>query len=280
MKNRKLKKLDFSIKNEIPEVSQTFVSLEGEGVNAGEPSLYIRFAGCYSAACSFCDTKFSWYKKDKFPKMITDEFKIGNWVNQVTGNKAKRLTITGGEPLHYLPFLRNINVLVEKLNSDYDFDINWLGIESNGNLLADVNNVVILTEVFNKLKKSGINPQLTISPKINSEVCYEGQMNQIAINGIYQKVFENVENFLSFPVYYKFVWNVSEYDDQLILNQLEILKELKVDQHRIFFMPYTPKDPLGTGKKEWEKSKLVTARAALKHNVRYSPRIHVDLELD
>ena len=104
LKKFKPKEINFQVFEEsyVPKISQTFVSLEGEGQNVGEPSIYVRIAGCYSAACKFCDTKFSWYNKKKF-KYVEE-----NWyedlLNQIEDivNPINRLTITGGEPLHYM----------------------------------------------------------------------------------------------------------------------------------------------------------------------------------
>ena len=55
-----IKQLKFDMIETPPKISQWFISLEGEGSSIGETVLFIRLAGCYSAACEFCDTKYSW----------------------------------------------------------------------------------------------------------------------------------------------------------------------------------------------------------------------------
>ena len=276
------KKLKFETINETPLISQTFISLEGEGNNAGEPSLYIRFAGCFSAACEFCDTKFSWFKKEKYPKITENDGNIGTWIDSLDStqfSKVNRLTITGGEPLHYLPFLINMDKVILKLR-ERGLNITWLGIESNGNLLSDKDNIILLIKSFKNLEKINVKTHLTISPKLNSSTCYANQITQPEINNMYKKVIKNVEGLFPYPVYYKFVWNVSEYDNKLVLDVLEHLKEEDVENKRIFLMPYTPVDPLKSGNSKWEKSKKITAIDALHFGVRFSPRLHIDLELD
>jgi len=285
-----MKQLNFNLIDEIPRVSQIFISLEGEGNNAGEPSLYIRLAGCYSAACSFCDTKFSWYSKEKFPFLVKkEENKIlpGEWIKELEREQIKhplrvinRLTITGGEPLHYIENIKYLAEIFPELAMKYNTYITLLGIESNGNLLSEISNLLALIRTFKYFQAFGAEPQLTISPKIDAETCYENQLTQAEINTMYKKVYYNLENYFPFKNYYKFVWGVSKKMNNLVLQHIKELYKLRVDNNRIFLMPYTPKDPLGKNIEEWERSKLMTARKALNLGVRYSPRLHIDLNLD
>jgi len=285
-----MKNLKFDLLDEIPLVSQTFISLEGEGNNAGEPSLYVRFAGCYSAACSFCDTKFSWYTKKDFPllyKKVNNEVQIGDWITDIIEEQRKhkyreinRLTITGGEPLHYIKTIKYFADTFPELFMDFNINAKLLGIESNGNLLSDIDNVLETIKTFKYFQKFLTEPQLTISPKIDSESCYENQLTQAEINNMYKKVYYNLENYFPFENYYKFVWGVSSKMNNLVLQHIDELYKLDVNSNHIFLMPYTPKHPLKEGKDEWERSKIITARKALSLGIRYSPRLHVDLNLD
>ena len=45
-------------------------------------------------------------------------------------------------------------------------------------------------------------------------------------------------------------------------------------------MPFTPPAKLSTYVQDWEKSKNEAARYAFKRYLRYSPRIHVDRNMD
>jgi organic radical activating enzyme len=289
-----MKQLKFNLFNQIPYVSQTFISLEGEGINVGEPSLYIRLAGCYSAACSFCDTKFSWYNKEKYSPLV--EFKTidneifytpGEWYNEIKKEQKKyhnriieRITITGGEPLHYIESLNLLNEILPNMYFEDNLHIKLLGIESNGNLLSSIDNVLKTIKTFKEFEKSQIIPHLTISPKIDSESCYENQLTQTEVNNMYKKVYYNLENYFPYENYYKFVWGVNNKMNNLILEHLEELDKLEVQKNHIFLMPFTPKDPLGKNRDIWEKSKDETARKALELGIRYSPRIHIDRKLD
>lgn len=275
-----MKKLKFNLSDKDIHISQTFVSLEGEGQNIGEPSIYVRIAGCYSAACKFCDTKFSWYNKKKFKKINNDWYI--NLLNQVEkiSNPINRLTITGGEPLHFTKSLYKIIEILKNIKSD-KINIKWLGIESNGNLLANKNIVFELIKSFKYIQDEfKVKPILTISPKLEAETCYEGQLSQMQVIEMYNNVYKNIRNYFSFEVNYKFVWEVSPKSNKLVLESLNELDRLNVKPKNIFLMPFTPKDPLGKNKDLWEKMKDITARDALKLGIRYSPRIHIDRKLD
>ena len=72
------------------EVVNIFATLQGEGIYAGHPAIFIRLGGC-NLACSFCDTEFETFKTMTIAKIIA----------QVETLKAKQklIVITGGEPL-------------------------------------------------------------------------------------------------------------------------------------------------------------------------------------
>ena len=72
------------------EVVNIFATLQGEGIYAGHPAIFIRLGGC-NLACSFCDTEF-----EKFQTMSIAE--IIAKVEKLT-SKQKLIVITGGEPL-------------------------------------------------------------------------------------------------------------------------------------------------------------------------------------
>lgn len=74
-------------------VAETFVSINGEGVNAGALAVFIRFCGC-NLSCSFCDTK--WANQEDTPAQNMTAEQLVQYV-QSTG--IHRVTLTGGEPL-------------------------------------------------------------------------------------------------------------------------------------------------------------------------------------
>ena len=279
------KKINFNLINKEPRISQYFYSLEGEGYVIGEPSLYLRLAGCYSAACKFCDTKFSWFEKNGkkelyplFSEFLQNE-KIQQFFREID-YKVRRLTITGGEPLHYINnFYFMVNELLKYLN------LNFFGIESNGNLLHKAENIINLSKILKKIKHDlNILPMLTISPKLNPEICYPNTgLNEDEILKMYRQVYFNIVDYLdlSISVNFKFIYGISDYDNDLVMRNINfLLSSIKYSRHKIFLMPFTPFDPLGKNRELWEESKRKTAIKALELGVRYSPRLHIDLNLD
>jgi len=79
-------------------VSEIFHSLQGEGVSAGAPCLFVRLAQC-NLHCAWCDTKYTWdfehyrYEDEVREQSVAD---VAQTVNDAT---SRRLVLTGGEPL-------------------------------------------------------------------------------------------------------------------------------------------------------------------------------------
>ena len=84
-------------------IMEQFLSVQGEGSNAGQVAWFIRLAGC-DVGCSWCDVKESW-DKELYPEITVNEL-VQNAVN----SGAKNVVITGGEPTLY-----NLEELTSKL---------------------------------------------------------------------------------------------------------------------------------------------------------------------
>lgn len=90
-------------------VKEIFYSLQGEGIQAGRPSVFCRFSGCNlwsgleedreRSSCRFCDTDF--VGTDGTDGGIYDSNQLVTVFNRLwpKGLKAKHLVFTGGEPL-------------------------------------------------------------------------------------------------------------------------------------------------------------------------------------
>ncbi|MBQ9254056.1 MAG: 7-carboxy-7-deazaguanine synthase QueE [Bacteroidales bacterium] len=78
---------------ELP-IADIFLSLQGEGHNAGMPSWFIRIAGC-NVGCEFCDEKKAW-NKNNFKTMNLEEIFF-----PIQSSQVKNLVVTGGEPTMY-----------------------------------------------------------------------------------------------------------------------------------------------------------------------------------
>jgi len=119
-------------------VKEMFLTLQGEGVNAGARAVFVRFAGCNlwtgreqdraSAICQFCDTEFvgtDGLGGGKFADAdaLADAV-LGFWGE---GVEKRFVVLTGGEPM-----LQVDDAVVEALHAR-GFRI---AIESNGTIAA------------------------------------------------------------------------------------------------------------------------------------------------
>jgi 7-carboxy-7-deazaguanine synthase len=92
-------------------VKEVFYTLQGEGLNAGRPAVFCRFAGCNlwsgreddraTAVCRFCDTDFvgtdgTLGGKYASAETLADAI-AGCWTG--TGDGPRFTVLTGGEPL-------------------------------------------------------------------------------------------------------------------------------------------------------------------------------------
>lgn len=76
-------------------VTEVFYSLQGEGARAGEPSIFVRLAGC-NLTCSFCDTEF------ESGKEMTDLELAAAIAKADPEQKCPWIVWTGGEPMMQL----------------------------------------------------------------------------------------------------------------------------------------------------------------------------------
>jgi len=119
-------------------VKECFLTLQGEGVQAGSRAVFLRFAGCNlwsgreqdraSAQCTFCDTDFVGTDGEGGGKFASAEELAGR-VEQLWGRGADRrlVVITGGEPMLQLD-----SALIDALHAR-GFRV---AVESNGTLAA------------------------------------------------------------------------------------------------------------------------------------------------
>ncbi len=119
-------------------VKECFLTLQGEGVQAGRRAVFLRFAGCNlwsgreadraAATCNFCDTDFVGTDGDgggKFADAVTLADQVARLWGE--GEAGRFVVITGGEPMLQLDPL-----LIDALHAR-GFEI---AAESNGTLPA------------------------------------------------------------------------------------------------------------------------------------------------
>jgi 7-carboxy-7-deazaguanine synthase len=119
-------------------VKEIFLTLQGEGGQAGRAAVFCRFAGCNlwsgreadraGAVCTFCDTDFVGVDGEGGGKFDTPEALAQAVADQWIGGERERLVVlTGGEPL-----LQVDGVLINALHRQ-GFEI---AVETNGTIAA------------------------------------------------------------------------------------------------------------------------------------------------
>lgn len=118
---------------------EVFLTVQGEGGQAGRPAVFLRFAGCNlwngreadraSAVCTFCDTDFVGTDGDGGGKFATADLLADHVAAMWRGRAGdpKLVVCTGGEPLLQLDA-----PLIGALHAR-GFDI---AVETNGTLVA------------------------------------------------------------------------------------------------------------------------------------------------
>ncbi|RLS48639.1 MAG: 7-carboxy-7-deazaguanine synthase QueE, partial [Planctomycetota bacterium] len=73
-------------------IAEVFHSIQGEGLLAGIPSVFVRTSGC-NLRCWFCDTPYSSWEPEG------EKLDPAEILQQVLDIDCKHVVITGGEPM-------------------------------------------------------------------------------------------------------------------------------------------------------------------------------------
>ncbi|MFH1191116.1 MAG: 7-carboxy-7-deazaguanine synthase QueE [Candidatus Omnitrophota bacterium] len=80
-------------------IAEIFDSVQGEGLYLGEKQIFVRFFNC-NLSCVYCDTKLDRFTEYE-PRELFEEIKLYR-------DKYHSISFTGGEPLLYVDFLKEI----------------------------------------------------------------------------------------------------------------------------------------------------------------------------
>ncbi len=146
-------------------VVEVFYSIQGEGITAGRPAVFLRLAFC-NLSCIWCDSKFTW----EVPVLDFQWQKFEEVASQIGEYPCRRLVITGGEPLVWQ------NRLVELLSLLSEHTVE---VETNGTFLPhpDFHAFVSQYNVCPKLSNTGLEEEVRLKWNVlkfhrNSEKSY------------------------------------------------------------------------------------------------------------
>jgi len=117
-------------------VNSIFDSIEGEGIEVGAFTKFIRFQGC-SISCKWCDTRESWNRD------LGTTWTIGDIVQNIENSKIIRVSLTGGNPCEQ----ENIQEFVDMINLNTNCRLHlehpgiFLNFEKEKKLISSVNTV-------------------------------------------------------------------------------------------------------------------------------------------
>jgi 7-carboxy-7-deazaguanine synthase len=77
-------------------INSIYRATEGEGIHIGMPQIFVRFQGCH-VGCVNCDTKETW---EFDPAFTTSLDEVMEKIETLSQDIIKRVSITGGDPLH------------------------------------------------------------------------------------------------------------------------------------------------------------------------------------
>jgi organic radical activating enzyme len=226
------------------QLSEVFVSLQGEGPSAGQQAAFVRTATC-NLACRWCDTRYSWdwqaYPKQHHVRRIgigrlAED--ISALLNPESGDQINLLIITGGEPLLQQRALAEVLTAIRRDNPGVRCEV-----ETNG--------TVVMTPAFARHVHLPV-----VSPKLASA----GDRENLRIKG------DALRSFVDHPsAIFKFV--VQGVQD--IHEIQELVDRYSIAAQRVWLMPQAE-----SASALMDVSPLI-ADLALKTGFNFTTRLHV-----
>lgn len=233
---------------------EIFFTLQGEGMSAGLPAIFVRAALC-NLHCRWCDTDYTWnfegtpwqHKKDADPTYrkhrkpeVSIELPAERIAAEIARFPCRRLVLTGGEPL-----LQQDGWL-KVLDALPGGPAGWsVEVETNGTLVPD--------EAFEAAVS-----QFNVSPKLANS----GMPSSLRLRN------DALSYFAASPkAWFKFVLAAPEDAEEI----LEIQRRLHIDSGRILVMPE------GRNSAALDRHAPAVAAACLAHGWRFCDRLHIRL---
>lgn len=82
------------MKHQTLPISETFTSVQGEGMLAGVPSFFVRVSGC-NLRCAWCDTPYASWKPEQTPRSVE------SLLAEARASGVSHAVLTGGEPMMF-----------------------------------------------------------------------------------------------------------------------------------------------------------------------------------
>ncbi|MFC7337234.1 7-carboxy-7-deazaguanine synthase QueE [Haloferula chungangensis] len=237
--------------NDGPEI---FHTIQGEGVSAGLPAIFIRASRC-NLHCRWCDTDYTWnfegtpwpHDFDADPNYhkhrksdVTIELSPAEIAEHVLRFPTRRVVLTGGEPLLQQSAWLELITLLRKADPAYLFEV-----ETNGTRMPtpDFEAAIDQLNISPKLANSGMEESTRLIPEV---------LTHLADNP---------------KAWFKFVAS----SDADVAEIESIAARFKIPSQRILLMPE------GRTATELDRHSAGFAAEALARGWRFCDRLHVRL---
>ena len=218
-------------------VSEIFYSIQGEGILAGVPSVFVRLSGC-NLRCVWCDTPYtSWNPEGR--EMAMEEV-----LAQVRGYGASHAVLTGGEPMIFPESVELTRQLKEA-------------------------SLHITVETAGTVYQPVACDLMSISPKLANSTPREREGGRWAAQHERLRYQPDVLRKLTSEYAYQLKFVVTEPEDMQEIEK--IVHQLGADPHHVILMPEGISVETLRDRARW------LAELCKRHGFRYSPRLHIDI---
>lgn len=224
-------------------ISETFVSMQGEGISVGCPAVFLRLKGCV-LNCSFCDTAEVWKQGTAYDiPVLFDLFSKRGWFQLLADQH--HLIVTGGDPLlqqsalvDFFDYCMNRNVPVDR----------WtIEVENQGSLMPSP---MLLPYIA----------QWNISPKLsNSGEPFEKRIKPDILRA-------HATNCQAVTI---FKFPIKEEEELQEVEHIRALAGIRKSQVQLM--------PLCSTRKEHEEVGRKVAAMCIREGYGFSPRLHLAL---
>lgn len=219
-------------------IAEIFSSIQGEGIWAGVPSIFVRVSGC-NMRCVWCDTPYASWNPEG-PTLAIAEI-----LEQVSHSSISHVVLTGGEPLLF----DSVVLLANELRNQG----RTITIETAGTVFRDL-----------PCDLMSISPKLANSTP-PEESGWKSRHEQTRLDR--RPLVDLLKNY---DCQLKFVVNPEAGEDLKEIDDL-LATLPKIDSNRILLMAE------GTDSETLNRRMRMLAPVCMERNWRLSPRMHVDL---
>ncbi len=218
-------------------VSEIFYSIQGEGMLAGVPSVFVRTSGC-NLRCVWCDTPYtSWNPEGR-------DMMLGTILADVRRNWPTHVVVTGGEPMIFPE-----SVSLTRGLKELDLHVT---VETAGTVYQPV-----------------VCDLMSISPKLQNSTPHEREGGRWAAQHDRLRYQPDILRRLMAEYEYQLKFVVSEAGDLDEINKM--VEEIGADPSRVLLMPEGIHAETIRERARW------MVDLCKRYKFRYSPRLHVDI---